>query len=332
MAIINISGETGAELYIYTPNKITNGLVGHWTLAENNYSGGVFIDKSGNGHDGTPANAPMFTANHSGLANSATVFNGATDAVTINASVDFQFTDGICSWAFWAYMTTDKRLIINKEDSGNMGWNIQCAGTNKLQFWYGNSVKANYYIQTPNNVYTQSTWQFIVLICNGTTLTFYVNDSQVHSAPLEALWDGSTRDIIIGNYYTYNVALDGAISDVRLYNRVLSESEINTLYITEGLILSGLMNISGETGVTLNTELIVSLLQKISGETGAELDTSAILSKLIDISGETSADLDTLATLSGLYNISGDTSAELYLRNFLTIYGDSNRKGIMKGY
>jgi hypothetical protein len=97
--------------------------------------------------------------------------------------------------------------------------NIQAKNTgNILSTSAANSVSLN-------------TKQFVVVTRDGTTINFYINGAQSGTAnqtndPAAA----GTTNMYIGNRRTSDTGFDGTIEDLRIYNRILTSSEIATLY------------------------------------------------------------------------------------------------------
>ena len=76
------------------------------------------------------------------------------------------------------------------------------------------------------------TWYHAVIILNGTSLSLYVNGSQVGSTitgnpSINGIMIGQVSD---GSYYTYA----GYLDDYRIYNRVLTGTEIGQIYAGTG--------------------------------------------------------------------------------------------------
>jgi len=85
--------------------------------------------------------------------------------------------------------------------------------------------------QTSSSTLSLNAWHFIAITFDGSTISIYLNGSPVsitaatHSAPSSNL---------IGAFATDRGFVSGSMDDVRIYNRVLSASEIALLYKNPG--------------------------------------------------------------------------------------------------
>jgi len=78
-----------------------------------------------------------------------------------------------------------------------------------------------------------------IIYVDGTSESITENSTPVGTADSDA-----AQDFLIGNQpVSFNRAFDGNIEDVRLYNRILSAAEIQTIYVSKGIdgIFNGLV-------------------------------------------------------------------------------------------
>src|SRR5438874_8400922 len=73
-----------------------------------------------------------------------------------------------------------------------------------------------------------NTWTHLAGTYDGATLRFYVNGAQVTSRALTGSIVSSTAPLRIGGNSVWGEYFTGAIDDVRVYNRALSATEIQT--------------------------------------------------------------------------------------------------------
>ena len=71
-------------------------------------------------------------------------------------------------------------------------------------------------------------WTHIALTYNGSQLVLYVNGVQVASAAVSGVIQASSSALWIGGNQPYGEYFNGLIDDVRVYNRALSQPEIQT--------------------------------------------------------------------------------------------------------
>ena len=82
--------------------------------------------------------------------------------------------------------------------------------------------------QTQNVGYVFPQWVFATVSRSGTNLSFYVNG--LNLANTTTTTSSSSSTLVIGNYIGYNVTFNGLLSDLIIWNRVLTPSEIKTWY------------------------------------------------------------------------------------------------------
>ncbi|MGQ3685877.1 MAG: LamG domain-containing protein, partial [Candidatus Loosdrechtia sp.] len=75
-------------------------------------------------------------------------------------------------------------------------------------------------------------WHHLVGVYNGSTLKLYVNGTEVNSIAASGSLDTSTYPLRIGTRAVdpVNRYFKGSIDEVRVYNRALSEQEVQSLY------------------------------------------------------------------------------------------------------
>jgi hypothetical protein len=225
------------------PKIVTNGLVLALDAAsQNSYpeSGTVWTDLSGNSNTFELYNAASYSTNGNGSIS----FNGTTSGVSgSNASV-YSIT-GTITLEVWTYLTTSGNFfIIGKGPSNNVGnqypgnYELQTQTSNVFRFMHQttttNANASFAYYDTPTNVYTNNRWTHAVAVCNGSTATIYVNGVAYAATRNLA---GTNGGLVSTNTQTLKIArrTDGAvmagnIASVKIYNRLLSASEITQNY------------------------------------------------------------------------------------------------------
>lgn len=75
-------------------------------------------------------------------------------------------------------------------------------------------------------------WDCLVFVSNGTTASMYVNGTLRHSFPVSGIIDSNKTSLTLGatlRTSTYPYWLNGALDEVRVYNRALATAEIDSL-------------------------------------------------------------------------------------------------------
>jgi hypothetical protein len=74
------------------------------------------------------------------------------------------------------------------------------------------------------------TWHYIVGVLNGTSMKTYVNGIEKGSASFTGPIDIEPRDLLIGGDDTSGRDFDGLVDEVEIFNRALSQAEIQAIY------------------------------------------------------------------------------------------------------
>jgi hypothetical protein len=238
-----ILGLMGLGIWLFVVGQvnadITTGLVGDWQLDGNG------TDSSGNGHDGTVVGATP-TQDRFGNANGALQFDGVSAHVAVPNAPDLNPTTAITFTAWFKYASYNGGwpCIIAKDDGTNFhcsGWVLNTTGDQPLtlnasvctdgtfqQSWY---QQGNLQERAPGAV---NQWYFAAGVYDGSKMTLYLgSDGQTLTSVSDSgsgnilstatdLWIGADSDPFNGQAWAFN----GAIDDVRVYNRALSASDI----------------------------------------------------------------------------------------------------------
>ena len=206
----------------------SSGLVAAYGFSEG--SGTTTTDATGKGHTGTLVGATWTATGKFGKGLS---FNGSSGYVDLGNAADLQIT-GSMTWSAWIFATAnpaDDGQIIAK--SNGTGWQFKTSpDTGPHTFGVGVSPSSSSLTQRYSKTVRQlSTWYHVAGVYNAATKTLdiYVNG---------VLDNGTLRGTIPGSQYnnagervvigrrTGGYYFQGTIDEVRLYNRALSQSEI----------------------------------------------------------------------------------------------------------
>ena len=204
-------------------NIVRDGLVFVVDAADNKSypgSGTIWYDRSGNGNNGTLTNGPTFNSANGG----SIVFDGSNDIVLTS----YKHSSGILSWSVWfktnvladgnyrnilSVPTPNYILMLLNNSSSNFG------------FWTSDGLGGTS-LSTPT--LSTGVWYNIVLVREGNSITngykTYVN-SVFYGSANTGTW-ASTDTLSIGGRTDTTQYLNGNVSNVLIYNRALSASEI----------------------------------------------------------------------------------------------------------
>ncbi|HUV40356.1 MAG TPA: LamG domain-containing protein, partial [Sedimentisphaerales bacterium] len=199
-------------------------------------SGTSASDSSGNSHTGTLQNGASFT---SGYLNNAVNFDGSNDRVACGTWNVTGSAITICCW-FKADTFTgtyyDGRLVAKATSTAEADHTWMLSGikegtsNKRLRFRLKTGGTTSTLIATSGNMST-GTWYHGAAVYNGSTMKLYLNGSEVGSSSKSGSITTSSAGIAIGQNPdgAGTVPWDGLIDDVRIYDRALSQSELEDL-------------------------------------------------------------------------------------------------------
>lgn len=177
--------------------------------------------------------------------NESILFNGSNSYVNIESEIDPTETD----WTFsvWfklnelpsnkgdAFLLSRENLTTNSDDLY-----LYIDNDNIIKSWIGDSTsKISSEFTVSNNL-----WYHIVITYSNEIISYYINGELVKI--LEANFTSKfslNENFAISNIYANGIRgsqgrFDGLLDNIRLYNKVLSEKEVNCLFETEGSLSS----------------------------------------------------------------------------------------------
>jgi uncharacterized protein (TIGR02145 family) len=221
-------------------DKYTAGLVGHWTFNGQDMDWGSStaeaIDRSGQGNHGDVVNFGQQSVT-GGVVGQALVFDGEDDYVKITDATDDLKAVGsdltISAWINFDDTSTLMRGIIGNDfESGGYSFSIEDppADDFKATLWIDSNI-----ISIKGDTALQSNrWYHLAVVFNNSTQsgTFYLNGQNDGTKSRGAsIGDGgNTFYVGVDSRDGSGFEFDGLIDEVRIYNRVLSETEIQKLY------------------------------------------------------------------------------------------------------
>ncbi len=209
-------------------------LAAYWAFDEG--TGLTAADSSGSGNDGTLMNGPLWV---SGVPGSAIRFNGADSHVAVGA-VGSLADLGPMTVSAWIRPDSMGAMglgrIVSKENGSPGRWMLTLDGSRNLSFAKDHAVQELQRTGTPD-VISVGTWQHVAATWDGNAsaggVHLYVDGVEtaysLSQDGLGARVSDATLPLTIGNRPSLDRGFDGAIDEVRVYNRVLSAGEIATL-------------------------------------------------------------------------------------------------------
>lgn len=198
------------------------GLVAAYGFEESN--GDIATDASGNGNDGIIKEAVRVS---NGRYGNALHFDGQNDWVTIPHSDSLNLSTGLTleAWVYPQSLTTGGKTVILKEADGDAVYNLYANENADLPI--SSFFDGQYHVISGPNQLPANEWTHLVATYDGQYQRLYVNGVEVAKQGQSGLINSSTGNLRIGGNVLWGEYFNGYIDEVRIYNRALSESEIN---------------------------------------------------------------------------------------------------------
>jgi hypothetical protein len=213
-----IAGARGGGGGIVSPS-LGMGLIGRFEFDGN------LDDMTGQIKSGTPvAGTPIYGADRKGVRGSAISFNEKYGVIMNDVPLDSNM-----SISFWMkYDMTPEEYFINFVE-GTQSFAFQHRDKNKFQGGYWNFTTPAFIISKP----LLNTWHQMAATRDNNTYKFYIDGKLVGSTPI--LTPGAatalTSEYMLG--FCYNAGYKywkGSLDDLRIYNRVISATEVQALF------------------------------------------------------------------------------------------------------
>lgn len=202
-----------------------NGLVAEWLFNGNGN------DTSGNGYNPISNNA-ILTTDRKGVLNAAYQFNGAQQ---INYGDILNIGIGNLSISLWIKTTNVSTLmgIAGKNTTdpilGKYGIYMSSVTPNRARFNITASGGDNPF--PTSNVVNTNNWSHLTIVLkNGDFVKWYLNGVNETNILIPFGNYTNTLPFLVGTYSINSNYFIGSIDDIRVYNRVLLDSEIISLY------------------------------------------------------------------------------------------------------
>src|SRR5438552_1500221 len=208
------------------PPPSPSGLVAAYSFGEG--AGTVVTDASGNGNTGSLGSGVTWTA--AGRFGSALAFNGAS-FVTIPSAASLNLTTAMTLEA-WVYPTGNLykwNAVLMKEQPGEFLYALYSgSSSHRRPYVYFNTstTSAGEQGASGSKWLPFNAWSHLAGTYDGASLKLYVNGQLVRSQAVSGPIATSTGPLLIGGNSIWDQYFEGRIDEVRIYNRALSESEI----------------------------------------------------------------------------------------------------------
>ncbi|HXT27825.1 MAG TPA: LamG-like jellyroll fold domain-containing protein, partial [Vicinamibacterales bacterium] len=207
------------------PASAQTGLVAAYGFNEG--AGTIAADASGNNLAGTVSGAAWSSAGKFG---GALTFDGATSWVTVNNSTLLQLTTGMTVEAWVQTSTpTDWRCVILKERSAGLSYALYAGDTpGHPASFIRRPADSGDIDATGPSALQSGVWVHVAATYDGATLRTFINGVQVAATAAAGSIQTSTMPLRIGGNSIWGEYFKGTIDEVRIYNRALPATEIQS--------------------------------------------------------------------------------------------------------
>ena len=242
---------------------ITTGLIGWWKFEEG--GGTIAVDSSGMGNNGTLVGGPTYVVGKIG--SYCLSFNGTSQYVNLGTlgSIGSNISNvSVSAWVFSTQNTVTNNVIGTTNSGTTFAQNLSLqVNQNDVGVLLAGSVRSALIDNTTplilsggtnaNNI-SINTWHLIVATDNSSTNTIVIYVDGVSKAIVyqdqqtPVTYTNFTSPMLIGAFNkagTINQFFAGNIDDVRIYNRVLSASDVAQLFLNHTNIIQGNSIIGG---------------------------------------------------------------------------------------
>ena len=178
---------------------------------------GNAMDSSGNGYNGVVTGATLIT-DRFGNANSAYDFNGG-QYISVSPINTFDTLTISCWTSCAQYQNGAQRII----DIGGRKAQYMMLDSTDVLCWFSGDKFTDTYTLGLNS------WQHLTLVLHGNIASFYANATFIDTVLLNPTGN-SDQTLYIGSENGIQYFYNGAIDDIRIYNRALDQCEILQLY------------------------------------------------------------------------------------------------------
>ncbi|MBP9771847.1 MAG: LamG domain-containing protein [Candidatus Pacebacteria bacterium] len=209
-------------------DSLANSLIGYWRF-EDGAGSLLALDSSGQEHIGTLTNMNSATAWVGGTIGDALSFDGTDDHVLVP---DLDYTDEI-SGSLWVWFNavTNQQMLVSQSNTIEVQMQMEgAAGSSKFRIRVDTASGAD--VVNSTTMATAGVWYHVAWTYDGTNVKLYINGNEetnfVQNTGSGNIADRN-EDYAIGARNNAALPTGGLIDDLRIYNRALSDDEIEAL-------------------------------------------------------------------------------------------------------
>jgi len=213
-----------ATATIQTPPP-TNGLIAAYGFEEG--TGTTTADASGNNNGGSLTGGVAWSPN--GYSGRALSFDGVDDIVTIADAPSLRFTTELTveAWVRPSQLGDSYRTVVLKERNGGLCYGLYAhtSGTGPSAHVFVADAEPR---ARSSSTLAANIWTHLAMTFDSATIRLYVDGTLTASAAASGSVTTSTGVLRIGGNDVWSEWFAGLIDDVRIYNRALTATEIQS--------------------------------------------------------------------------------------------------------
>ncbi|MBX4200052.1 PQQ-dependent sugar dehydrogenase [Candidatus Parcubacteria bacterium] len=221
--VVPSSPLTLTATYSQVQSPIPPGLAAAFNL--NQGSGAVATDSTLNANIGTLTNGPVWSL--SGKYGGAINFDGLDDYISVpdSNSLDLSASGTISAWI--NPIGVGWRSVFGKGTIGDISnsYAMELSSNSAVQCTIGNNISYNFVLSSTS--LAPNTWSHVACVWNGTTFSVYINGVLNNSAVQNVTPYNNTSPLQFGRWATTDY-FHGSLDEMRIYNRALTASEVQT--------------------------------------------------------------------------------------------------------
>ena len=200
-------------------NDMVDGLIAYYPF------NGNAVDESANNHDGI-VNGATLTRDKYGKRDSAFLFNGTTDSISVPVNINPYVLPEVTITAWVRADRKDRvRQVVSSDNGGfdrSLGIDFRNGGTG----WYAFSG-TDFILRLQPVVIGEWTFLAVVYDQSAGTVKLHVNNNVIEG---KGVMGAGHDSLLIGASPVFGECFSGVIDEVRIYNRALIQSEIQEIY------------------------------------------------------------------------------------------------------
>ncbi len=217
---------TSSSVTITVSNTGGSGLVAAYGFNEG--TGSTVTDKTGNGNNGSIFQATWYTTGKYGK---ALAFDGSNDYVSVPDSNSLDLSTALTLEA-WVRPTASSgwRTVMLKENNSELAYAMYAReSTNRPSGWIRtNPTSGSSKSVAGTSGLALNTWTHLTTTYDGSNMRLYVNGSLVRTQATTGTLYNSGNPLKFGGNAVWGEYFAGQLDEIRIYNRALTQTEIQT--------------------------------------------------------------------------------------------------------